>query len=281
MAGQSKALRIGIIAAAVVGTVAIPATAFAASATDFGTHSMASTSAAIHAQQDNDEDYAGPADGRGGPQAEAHLTTLAAKLNISVDVLKKAMEANRPQHAKRADGVQRHDGSTHLQTLATALGVTPEALKAATQAAREATKPTTKPTTRPDEATRQAHEQAYIAALAAKLNLSVDKVKAAIEQTKPTPPAKPTTAQQKAMIAPRLAEMVKSGKLTQVQADKILADIDAGKPVFEVLKQFMPQLGGGDHRPGQKGPQTGPSQQQRPGQQGQHGPRGSQQGTGA
>ena len=56
--------------------------------------------------------------------------------------------------------------------------------------------------------------------------------------------------------------------MTQAQADQILADFDAGKPVMDALKQFLPQ--GGDHRgpsgPGQHGP-------------GQHGPRGPQGGA--
>ena len=138
-----------------------------------------------------------------------------------------------------------------------------------------------------DETARKAHEQAFVASLAAKLNLPVAQVQAAIEKAKPAPPAKPTAAEQKAMLALRLAEMVKSGKLTQAQADQILADIDAGKPVFEVLKQFMPQLGGPQHAPGDHGPQKDRPKQGGPQGHGpgnrvtdDHGPR-NEQGKGA
>lgn len=220
MTVQNKALRIGAIAAAVVGAVAIPATAFAATA-GTGLPSFAATSAAIQAHANRTVDIDGQAGpgGRGGERAEAGLTKLAASLNVSVDALKEAMKA-----------------------------------------AREETKPATKPATKPDEATREAHQDAFLAAFAGKLGVSVDTLKAAMEASKPAAAAKPTTAEMKAMIQPRLAQMVTAGKLTQAQADQILADLDAGKPVFEILKQYMPQFGGGDHgqRPGGRGPGAGP-----------------------
>ncbi|MEI6137503.1 MAG: hypothetical protein WCQ48_08880, partial [Chloroflexota bacterium] len=217
-----------------------------------------------------------------------YATTLAAKLNVTVDALKAAEQANRPKlpeggpkgpHGPGRPGGPERGMEQHLNALATALGVTPDALKTAMKAARDETKPTTKPA---DEAARKAHEQAFVASLAAKLNLPVAQVQAAIEKAKPAPPAKPTAAEQKAMLAPRLAEMVKSGKLTQAQADQILADIDAGKPVFEVLKQFMPQLGGPQHAPSDHGPKQGGPQGHGPGNRGtdDHGPR-NEQGRGA
>ena len=112
----------------------------------------------------------------------------------------------------------------------------------------------------PDEAARTAHQQAVMAAFAAKLNVSVAQVQAAIEAAKP---AKPTTAEQRTTLSTRLGQMVTNGKLTQAQADKILADFDAGKPVMEILKQFMPQLDG--RGPGPR-PQRGAPGQQAPGQ---------------
>lgn len=323
MSGQSKALRIGVITAAVVGTVAIPATAFAASGTGMGMPSIVE-SAAEHAQMRYTQmsgggQFAHPSHDRGrggmqGPQADAHLAklaaslnvsvdmlkaaieatrtelkdqkpatpndrkafegkylaTLAAKLNVSVDTLKQAMEANRPQRPQgRPD---RGGPRQHQQALATALGVTPEALKAAMEQAREATKPATKPA---DAAGRQAHHDAYIAALAAKLNVSVDKLKAALEQGKPARSGnatKPAAADHRAVLEQGLAQMVASGRITQAQTDQILADLDAGKPVGKVLKQFMPQRGDGDHRDG--GDNRGPGRGQGTGSQGQHGPRG-------
>ncbi|MFA7250183.1 MAG: hypothetical protein WC273_11190 [Dehalococcoidia bacterium] len=192
---------------------------------------------------------------------DKYQAALAAKLNITVDALKAAEAANRPAPSLGPrQGPRQGAPGQHLEGLATALGVTPDALKAAWQAAATETKPATKPA---DAAAREAHRQAFVASLAAKLNLPVDKVTAALQQAKPTPPAKPTAAELRAMLAPRLAQMVQNGRITQAQADQILADIDAGKPVFEVLKQFMPQLGGhqgpafkGSHGPGgPRGPQ--------------------------
>ena len=294
MAGQSKALRIGVITAAVVGTIAIPATALAANASGVDLRNIAGATIAgqLHAAgQAGDSQDAARVDkhlealakslnitvdqlkaattatrtelGTQKPATPAdrkalddkYQTTLAAKLGITVDALKAAEQASRPTGAPKGErpagpgrpGPRGGEMKDHAQALATALGVTPEALKTATEAARTETKPTTKPA---DEAARKAHEQAFVAALAAKLNLPVEKVQAALDASKP---AKPTAAEQKAMIQPRLAQMVAAGKLTQAQADQILADIDAGKPVFEILKQFMPQLGGGQHAPGGPG----------------------------
>ena len=306
MADQNKALRIGAITAAVVGAIAIPATAFAASGYGNGIVERAGAVTGIAGMQTHGRtaDFAGPGH-RGGPggaqsdeqlaklaaslnvsvdalktaleetraelqaqkpatpadrkaMAEQHLTILAGKLNVTVDALKAAMEANRParpegagpgQHGPKGDRRGGPEGGQRLESLATALGVTPEALKAAMQAAREETKPTTRPA---DREAAQAQHDAYIAALAAKLNVSVDQLNAAMEANHPAKPAKPTAAEQRSMLEPRLAAMVTSGKITQDQANQILADLDAGKPVFEVLRQFMPQLGGGEHGP--KGP---------------------------
>lgn len=307
---QNKALRIGVIAAAVVGTVAIPATAFAATS-GAGLPSFAAATAAVQAQANHVVDIDGQVGPgrRGGEKADAGLTKLAASLNVSVDALKTAMkaareetkpatppttkpdeatrtahqdaylaslagklgvsvdalktalEANKPARPEGGPGKPGghpagHDHGNHLGTLATALGKTPAEVEAAMKAAREATKPATKPSTKPDEATRKAQQEAYLTAFAGKLGVSVDALKSATEASKPAAPAKPTTAEMKAMIQPRLAQMVTAKKLTQAQADQILADIDAGKPVFEILKQYMPQLGGGDHgtAPGGHGP---------------------------
>ena len=308
---QNKALRIGAITAAVLGTVAIPATAFAATSSG---HSILATAAGIHAQQQSGDskDFAGPADR--GPRGAEHLaalatalnttpealkaaikaaheetkpatrptteaerqaqrlkyeTALAAKLNVTVDALKAALEANKPAHGPGGKGERRGPG---LAKLATALNTTPEGLEAAMKAAREETKPATKPTT---DAEREAQRAKFEAALAAKLNVTVDQLKAALEANKPARPAKPTTAEMKAMIQPRLTQMVSKGTITQAQADQILADIDAGKPVFEVLKQFMPKLGGDHKGPGGPGGEhgRGPGGAGAPGQRGQQGPR--------
>ncbi|MEI7924634.1 MAG: hypothetical protein WCI61_00370 [Chloroflexota bacterium] len=324
---HNKALRIGAITAAVLGTVAIPATAFAATSSG---HSALATVAGIHAQQQggDSENFDGPADRgpRGGgahfealakalnttPDAlkaaikAAHEETkpatkpttdaereaqrakyeaaLAAKLNVTVDALKAALEANKPAHGPGGPGgkgERRGPGAEGpgIAKLATALNTTPDKLEAAMKAAHEETKPATKPTT---DAEREAQRAKFEAALAAKLNVTVDQLKAALEANKP---AKPTAAEMKAMIQPRLTQMVSKGTITQAQADQILADIDAGKPVFEVLKQFMPQLGGdhkgpggpgGDHKgPGGPGGEhgRGPGGAGAPGQRGQQGPR--------
>ena len=149
MTVQNKVLRIGVIAAAVVGTVAIPATAFAATS-GTGLPSFAATTAAIQAPANHVVDIdgqAGPGQRGGGAKAEAGLTKLVASLNDSVDAFKEAMKA-----------------------------------------AREETKPATKPATKPDEATRQAHQDAFLASFAGKLGISVDALKAAMEASKTPPP---------------------------------------------------------------------------------------------
>ncbi|MDA0302163.1 MAG: hypothetical protein O2822_06515, partial [Chloroflexi bacterium] len=75
---------------------------------------------------------------------------------------------------------------------------------------------------------------------------------------KPAKPARPTAEQQRTMLEPRVTQMVASGKVTQAQADQILADLDAGKPAFEALKQVMPGLGGEHGRGpgGERGPRA-------------------------
>ncbi|MGE3858166.1 MAG: hypothetical protein AB7G21_14525, partial [Dehalococcoidia bacterium] len=120
---------------------------------------------------------------------------------------------------------------------------------------------------------RAALHAAYEAALAAKLGVSVESLQAAIEANKPERPAQPSAEEQRARVAAHLERMVASGTVTQEQADQILADIDAGKPVFEVLRQLMPQLGEGR---GERGPgDRGPGKGRGPSAQGQ------QQGNGA
>ncbi|MDA0301911.1 MAG: hypothetical protein O2822_05235, partial [Chloroflexi bacterium] len=96
MTEQNKALRIGIITAAVVGAVAIPATALAANSTGIGMHTRAETSAALHAQVHAGQDFAGPARGRGGQSGE-HLTALATALGTTPEALKEAMQAAREE----------------------------------------------------------------------------------------------------------------------------------------------------------------------------------------
>ncbi len=303
MAGQ--ALKIGLITAAVAGTVAIPATALAANAS--GAHLRTFAESTIDAQRGGGakelrtEHLQGLATSLGvsvdtlkaameatrtelatqpkpttpaerQAAQEKHTATLAAKLNVTVDALKAAQEANRPERPAQDErrgpggpggghgmpGIPGLGGALNegADKVAASLGITSDALKTAVKAALEQTKPTTKPA---DEAARTAHQQAVLAAVAAKLNVSVTQLQSAIDA------AKPTTAEQRSMLSTRLGQMVTNGKLTQVQADKILADFDAGKPVMEILKQFMPQLEG--HGPGQQGQQRAPR-----GAQGQRAP---------
>lgn len=294
MTGTGKALRVGVITAAVVGTVGIPATVFASSAT--GLHIGSFVGSSMVRQVVDGDSAEHPAHQRGfRADAEAgvhleglaaslgvsvdvlqaaivetrtelaaqrperpedreafhdlYLATLAAKLNVTVDALQAAQEENRPERPTRPERSERPRGpalgiGAHLEAVATALGVTPEALQAAVQAARESTKPDARPE---DEAAREALRATFVATLAANLGLSVEQVQAALDAAQPAgQPERPTTEEQRAMLEPRLALMVESGKLTQAQADQILADLEAGKPVFEVLRQFLPRLGG-DH----------------------------------
>ncbi len=83
----SKALRIGVITAAVVGTVAIPATALAANSSGVGMHTFTGASANVEGRARGSEHFAGPAHGRGGAPGEAHLTALAASLSVTADAL--------------------------------------------------------------------------------------------------------------------------------------------------------------------------------------------------
>lgn len=320
MAVQNKALRVSAIAAAVVGTVAIPATAFAA--TSSGHDVLSDAVSAVRGQMPGARDHnvAGPAHGRGEAGAHfealatalgttpdalkaamkaaleetkpaarpttdeerqalrtAYETALAAKLNVTVDALKAAFEANKPQVGpgpRGGFGDRRggKEGGPGIAALATALNTTPDALQAAMKAAREETKPATRPAT---DAERQAQHDAYLAALAGNLNVTVDALKTALEANKPQRPAMPTAEEQRAHLQERLAQMVTNGMITQAQADQILADLDAGKPVIEVLRQFLPQLGegrgpGGQHGPGDRRPER-PQQGQSQGQNGARG----------
>ncbi len=294
MAMQSKALRVGIITAAVVGTVAIPATALAANASA-GMNSLMGSHVAMQVSAHGEHDMAGPAR-RGGDDGvehlaglaaslgievdtlkaaleetraeldgqkpttpeereafkELHLTTFAAALGVTTDVLQAAMDANPAEHGEGRGHDK--DRGNHVGTLATALGVTPDVLATAMREARDETKPAERPT---DEAAREAQQDAYLAVLTAKLGIPVDELQTAMDQAKPERPARPTAEEQRATLEPRLAAMVESGKLTQEQANQILADLDAGKPVFEVLREYLPGLDRGDRgdRP-EKGERT-------------------------
>lgn len=309
MAIQRKTVRLGIIAAAVAGTVAVPATALAAQSGTLPTSIPGVAQLGREVDGWSNVAFNHGHGGVPGQPAQQHLEALARALNITVDKLKQAMEATRAelkdqkpttpaerqalrdktqatlaaklgitvdalkqaeQAARPQDGGPGHkrgpEAGGRLQTLATTLGVSLDVLKPAWQQAHEATKPATPPK---DAAARQAQQDAFTAALAAKLNLPVDKVKAALESARPKAP---TAAEQRTHLQQMLAQMVSHQKLTQAQADQMLADFDAGKPVFEVLKQYLPQLGPGrGHGPGDddRGRGRGPGQPQ---QQGSRGP---------
>ena len=118
------------------------------------------------------------------------------------------------------------DGGQLAATLAKQLGLSESKVKAALDAVRDAQKPTksadgTKPTP-PTEAERAAHQAAFIKALAAKLDVSEAKVKAAlaVAQTE-------ARATERADLKTKLDAAVKAGTLTDADEASVLKAFDA------------------------------------------------------
>ena len=185
---QNKALRIGAITAAVVGAVALPATAFAASGHGNGILERAGAMTGISAVQSHGQvDFAGPGQRGPGAKMDEHLTKLAASLNVSVDTLKAAMEATRAElkdqkPATPADA--KAFAEKHLTVLAGKLNVSVDALKAAMEANRPA-KPEGK---RPGGDAKRLggqNQQALATALGVTPEALTTAMKAAREETKP------------------------------------------------------------------------------------------------
>jgi hypothetical protein len=138
-------------------------------------------------------------------------------------------------------------GGFHLganaEALATELGVTTDQLKAAEQAGREAVKalpdidkPATKPPTQEEKdklaADLKARAELYTKTVAEKLGVTPDRLKEA----------------RKAVVKKDLDAAVAAGKLTQEQADKLLAKVDEGGEGFGLGGPGKVGPGGPGHR---------------------------------
>jgi hypothetical protein len=116
------------------------------------------------------------------------------------------------------------------EEVATTLGVTVDELQAAVQSVREALKPTERPATPLTDEERAAKEAEFQTALAAELGVSVDDLAAAIEAAKPTEEEiAAAQAERLAALAEHLATAVENGRLTQEQADEVLAQAESGE----------------------------------------------------
>lgn len=109
------------------------------------------------------------------------------------------------------------------EDLAAALGVTTDELRAATRAAREATRPDEHPAEPPTAEEREALHQQFQAALAAELGINVDQLQATLDGLK---------AEKVAEAIERINTKVADGTLTQEQADAIIERIESGEPPF-------------------------------------------------
>lgn len=301
--GKQQALRVGLATAAMIGIAAVPTAVMASNnagashdadpliagqaapradhltalATALGVTPDALKAAMTAARTSVGKPDAGTFKDKAARDAyEAkYVAALAANLKLDVAKVQAALDAQKPQpgqegkHGPGQQGEHRGPGgpggplgTAYLDKVASAVGVTTDALKAAMTAARTSVgKPD--PGTLKDEAGRQAFEQKVLAVVAANLNVDAAKLQAAMQAARPDPATVKTDM--RAHLATKLAADVASGKITQAQADKILADFDAGKA----------------KGPGGPEGHGGPRGKGAPGQQGQQGqPGGRGQGGG-
>lgn len=149
------------------------------------------------------------------------------------------------EHAFRDGGHRGGLFGDAAEEVATTLGITVDDLQTAVQAVRDALKPTERPVTPPTEEERAARQAEFQAALATELGVSPDALAAAIEAAKPTD--EEIMARQAARLAAlqeRLTTAVEEGRLTQEQADEILAQVESGE---------RPEGFGGLGGPGRRG----------------------------
>ncbi|MSQ30559.1 MAG: hypothetical protein EXR64_00805 [Dehalococcoidia bacterium] len=239
---QQRALRAGLAAAAMIGLAVTPT---AVMAHDGASSHPGTAAAAQIAPRTNHLEALAKALGV-TPEALAaametaneagqkqRLATLAATLKLDVAKVQAALDAARPQRGDdgrrgRGPGVPGlHDfGGRHLEAVANVLGVTPEALKAAMQAAREAAgKPD--PATMRDPAARAAFELKVLTAVAEKLGVTVAKLQEALKAGQPDRAQMRTEA--RVHLVERLEAAVESGKITQDEADALLARLDSSE----------------------------------------------------
>ena len=136
---------------------------------------------------------------------------------------------------QRSGGSRHGNNAEFAAALAKELGLTTDQVTAAQKATRDTLDKGTRPTTPPTDAQRKSHFALMQKTFAEKLGVSVDKLQAA-ELT---------------VAKAHVAADVKAGKLTQAQADKMLAAIANGE---------MPPMGrggpGGQGGPGRGGNNT-------------------------
>ncbi len=179
---------------------------------------------------------------------------LAKSLGITVETLQAAEKSALPSGGERKGpgGPGNHGGPGGMhgaanEALAQALGIDVATLTAAEQAVRESMpKPT--PGTRPDKAAMDALMAQHQAALADKLGISVDALKAAQTKVRADAEAQHQGRAQE-MLSTVLAKAVADGKITQAQADELKAQIAAGGDAAKAARESLRTLLGSPDRP--------------------------------
>ncbi|TAJ16957.1 MAG: hypothetical protein EPO65_12200 [Dehalococcoidia bacterium] len=185
----------------------------------------------------------------------AFETALATNLGITLEKLQAAEKSAMPAGGEhKGPGGPAGPGSMHgpgHEALAKALGIEVATLTEAEKAVRDSLpKPT--PGTRPDKAAMDALKTQHDTALAAKLGISIDALKAA--QTKVRAEAEGQhQAREQQMLSTVLAKAVADGKITQAKADELKAQIAAGGDSAKAARENLRTLLGAPDRP-QRGP---------------------------